>query len=231
MKPLVLVYQMGKVGSSSVYQSLLDCKSRPDLDIRHQHYIVRKDLAKLQPGADIGLKERIQKGIQDGEIGRGRPKVKIITLTRRPTDRNISAFFQNHASYQFNAGNVAQVFQRQYPHGTPLEWFDRELKALTGIDVYQTPFPKAQGYQTLANDHFEVLIVRMEDLDRCHTAIRNFLGIPGLKIQKRNVSSNKPIYQKRYGQSYNELKAKIHQGLSPDYHNRLNTARYTRHFY
>jgi len=90
----ILVYQMGKVGSFSIYMSLKEIR-----ETHHVHYL-RKDimerLEKMQtdrgfpvPGHLITSK-MVWKEYLDKDL-----PLKIITLVRDPISRNMSAFFEN----------------------------------------------------------------------------------------------------------------------------------------
>lgn len=79
-KPLpILIYQMGKVASRTIYKSLL---YTPGMQVFHVHRI----------GKDVhpNLYERVARF--------GHP-AKIITLVREPISRNISDFFQHLDQY------------------------------------------------------------------------------------------------------------------------------------
>ncbi|MEM7142216.1 MAG: putative capsular polysaccharide synthesis family protein [Actinomycetota bacterium] len=69
------------------------------------------------------------------------------------------------------------------------DWFADELRAVTGIDAYATPFPTDEGHLTVTNGRFTALITRAEDLSRVGpTAIAAFLDLPTpLDIDRRNV--------------------------------------------
>src|SRR4051812_540398 len=92
----VLVYQMGKVGSSSITGAL----SRiPGLEVHQVHRLNVSNIERVQeahrrrgwplpPGDEQGL-QVIEKYI------RPRVPLRIVTLVRDPIARNISYFFQN----------------------------------------------------------------------------------------------------------------------------------------
>ena len=92
----VLVYQMGKVASSSVYLSL---EKTTDFDVFHVHRLNPENIAKVR-------EEHVQRGdsppnekkglyLYENLIRTRKTHTKIISLVREPIARNISAFFQN----------------------------------------------------------------------------------------------------------------------------------------
>jgi hypothetical protein len=106
----VLVYTMGKVGSSSLARSLE--KAAPEFDVLHFHRLVPERLARADdlyreaarrhggtPAAQMGRARHVWLGqYLSRRIDRGPPggnRWTVITLIRDPVARNTSSFFQN----------------------------------------------------------------------------------------------------------------------------------------
>lgn len=112
-KQTVLIYQMGKVGSSSIYQSLAQSD---DFKPYHIHTLNQITIQKIKERSKLkGLK--IEQHIYDSEHILGKffeqtpqDKLKIITLVREPISRNIAAYFQNLDVYHSNN----KVFRNSY---------------------------------------------------------------------------------------------------------------------
>ena len=86
-------------------------------------------------------------------------------------------------------------------------------------------FPVDKGYKLYRDDHADLLLIRLEDLDRCaETAFKEFLDIDGFTLIRTNVAS-----EKIYAPLYKEFKSRIR--LSEDYINRMYDSKYARHFY
>ena len=90
----ILIYQMGKVGSSSIYFSLKSLYS----NTYHVHTLNSKILANLK--AQYNVKDRGLPGhwsASDMILSNNllAEPLKIITLVREPINRNFSAFFEN----------------------------------------------------------------------------------------------------------------------------------------
>lgn len=230
----VLVYQMGKVASTSIYVSL---KESTDLDVFHAHRLNPENIARVR-------EEHLQRGDVPPDDTRGlylykrlikprRKSIRIITLIREPVGRNISAFFQNLESFERMKGahsaleveELVRDFIHKYNHDVPLTWFDEELRAATGIDVYQHPFPHEKGYQRIDEPPFHVLIMR-HDLDDGEKSARiaEFLGLDSFHITRVNISADK-----EYAETYQAFLASIQ--LPEDYVDRMLSSRYARHFY
>jgi hypothetical protein len=236
----VLIWQMGKVGSSSVYQSIR--RALPGTPIFHVHVlsdtlIRRGEVYKraLQEGTKAHLQNvALRKALLDTAGGR---RWKIITLVREPMGRNLSSFFQNldvhldpserellRAS-RLPVETLAQVFLDRFDHDRPAVWFDLEIKGLLGIDVFAEGFPVERGYGTYSNGRFDLLLIRMEDLERVGTdAVREFLGASAFTLETTNVGDDKS-----YARLYGEMKRQIR--FDAGMLDRIYDTRYARTFY
>jgi hypothetical protein len=225
---------MGKVASTSVYMSL---KESTDFDVFHAHRLNPENIARVR-------EEHLQRGDVPPDDTRGlylykrliKPRRKttwIITLVREPVGRNISAFFQNLESFErmkdahsaLEVEELVRDFVQKYNHDVPLTWFDEELRATTGIDVYQHPFPYEKGYQVIDEPPFHVLIMH-HDLDdqQKESCIADFLGLDSFPITRVNVSSSK-----EYTGTYRAFLASIQ--LPETYVDRMMSSKYAQHFY
>jgi Putative capsular polysaccharide synthesis protein len=240
-KKPILIYQMGKVGSSSVQESLKSLGM--GAAIYHVHHLdsdsVRRsgttNVPKKNPvpSSEVWASHYIGKLIRDSGEDH---KWKIITLVRDPVARNISAFFQNiHLSISefdrqanegtLNVDGLIETFLARYKHDIPITWFDREMKPVFGIDVYNGDFPTMKGYRIYHGDRADVLLMRVEDMDQCSlAAIREFLNIEKFGLISANVGS-----QKNYSQIYRQFRDRIN--LPESYLDRMYGSKYAMHFY
>ena len=182
-RPPVFIYQMAKVGSSSLYHSLR--KTYPGCVVRTHD--LRPDHRKWRT-----------RKFYDYVMNKKHP-VNIISLTREPVSRNISAFFQTFErttgkafkESSFSLAELNELFLRNYPHDKVLEWFDRQIKAKFNIDVYASPFPPC-GFATYSHDNVRLLVMKSEIPDSVKVAaVKDFLGLPDFKLENRNISSKK----------------------------------------
>jgi predicted O-methyltransferase YrrM len=225
----IVVYQMGKVGSVSVYESLK--ASGVGVPIYHVHYLTRDGIERITPGHQAAhlLRNQIDKGF-------GGTKWRIVSSVREPVARNISAFFQNidkwypNFSAHCKIGSVdveglIKLFLEKYPHDTPLMWFDSEMKSVFGIDVFAYDFPKSEGYKIYRAEHADLLLMRLEDMnERIGEAFKEFLGIDRFTLSDANVSSGK-----EYHSVYREFVDSVI--LPESYVERMYSSKYARHFY
>ena len=165
----VIVYQMGKVGSSSVVRSLKEAGVAP---VYHIHRMNPEYIAHVwsQHGDQRDFKlDRIGLKLYKHVIQKGRP-ARFITLVREPVGRNISDFFQHLDLFMnINPAEIARYsvetliagYLNRPPNPVPLIWFDREMRPVLDLDVYAHPFPKEKGYLQLKNGPFDVLLLKL----------------------------------------------------------------------
>jgi hypothetical protein len=245
----ILVHQMGKVGSSTVIQSLEDLNLRTP--IFHTHILNPQRLNQKitwkikNSGGRLSEKELLKNGhlnaskylIDTLQKESKNRRWKIITLVREPIGRNISAFFQNINIYyenfieKYNEGSISgkeieEKFFNECPHNLPLSWLDKEIKDVFGIDIYQESFPLSEGYKIYSKgNEFELMIIRMEDLNRCHKdAFQQFLGIENFSLSKKNIASDK-IYSEIYSSFLSTL------SIPNWYIEQMYSSKYSKHFY
>lgn len=109
-------------------------------------------------------------------------------------------------------------------HTFPLEFFDTEMRPALGWDVYATPFPHRAGCAIYRCERADVLLLRLEDLDRCVTqAFREFRGIDHSSLVRENVGS-----EKDYSEMYRQLLDAIR--LPESYLSQMCGSKYATHF-
>ena len=247
MHPPLLIYQMGKVGSSSIYRSIKSGWTQSP--VYHLHVLSEDNLNAL----DRVIRESypktrfIPEHLIAGEFLRRylptttpKQKWKIITLVRDPIARNVSSFFQDlttrHAYLNYSqlidnddiegtSRLLIEAFLNNHDHHRPLNWFDMELKRVFNMDVLSEAFDKERGFTICSNDRCNVLVIKLEALDRCvEPAFKQFLNLDGFQLQTENVS-----IQKNYGQLYNAVRKSIQ---FPDaFIDRMYASRLVQHLY
>ena len=247
-EPLI-IYQMGKVGSSTIAASLKALNlSRP---IYHVHVLTPELIDKVEKmyygrGMDIPFKAFLprSKHIVESRFLRQRidrglngKKWQVITLVREPIARNVSSFFQTFDldtpdfidKYRAGALNIDEFsrrfLQKSDLHESPLQWFDVQLKPVFGIDVFATDFPKTKGYKIYTSEHVSILVLKLERLsDYAREAFKEFLGIENFALVESNIASNK-----EYAAAYKNFIASVK--LPAAYLDRMYQSKYARHFY
>jgi hypothetical protein len=214
--PPVIVYQMGKVASASIYRSL--GQIYPGV-VLHTHTFGPND-------SNWQIRRIYEHCVLESN------PLKIISPIREPISRNLSAFFQNFErdtgvsfrNSKHSLPELQELFLNNYQHRIPLEWFDKNIKANFDIDVYAVPFPEC-GIATYQNNNIQLLIFRSELDDAIkNSAIQEFLGLPDFKMKARNIGATKS-----YASAYLQLSKSMI--LPVDYTNEMCSSKYFNHFY
>ncbi|MDH3342235.1 MAG: putative capsular polysaccharide synthesis family protein [Gammaproteobacteria bacterium] len=223
----ILVFQMGKVGSTSIYSAL---KNNYPGVVLHRHHIVDRDW-RMHYILDWAKK--------------GNP-IKIITPIRDPISRNVSLFF--HFTEKGNEHNcdistypvskqVELFLDDSFPNefvfpeyksimsqNQPLEWFDKNIEQYFHINVYNTPFPEC-GYTSFSHNNTDLLVYRIDISDtKKEQLIKSHINFSDFSLKNKNIGSLK---------SYaNEYKAFQEQAKLPEtYLKKMCESKYFKHFY
>jgi len=193
----VLVYQMGKVGSSTVSASLRNA----GIGNLHVHFIGEhwSRAAQYHREDGGGLPQHLYRGrVLRYWLRVKSTQAKVITLVRDPVARKISSAFQlrrYHPDLPTNDASAATQWLREnidFTESPPHEsvWFDCEIKAVFGIDVYDHPFKPQEGYTRIQTSRADVLVLRLEDLDDLiPSVVSDFVDAP-LTVERTNTRSD-----------------------------------------
>ncbi len=234
--PPVIVYQMAKVGSSTVTWALRDAGipnvfqvhlMHPDNIRRFSAKLLKLGWVRFRTGVDFNggflYKEIIEPGL----------KAKIITLVREPIGRNCSFYFHNldvlwateGAHENVEMSRLVGEFRNKFDHHGCLRWFDSEFKSVLGVDIYEHEFPRDAGHLRLETERYDILIMRSDLSDSSKAkCIEELLGIEGLSLTRKNVGSEKP-----YAATYRKFLDAVE--LPEAYVDDMLDSKYTRHFF
>jgi len=208
-----ILYQMGKVGSSTLLNSIPNAIQIHDLYYNPPCYVHRK--LRYGKGVKYAL-HRLSLVARRHTLTFGAGKTKIVCVIRDPLSRNISMFFQSLPywiiEYQtgITRGNtgvgatsedsdfLSNCFETVFDHEYPCEWIERELIRFTKLDVYAEKFDKNMGYGVYSNDNFDILIVDMLSIDR-NSLYRDFKA--NYKPSERVIST---LFNSRYHKHFYE---------------------------
>lgn len=248
-KRKILIYSMGKVGSSTLVKSFYQLNLNQRFSIYRVHYlsdeginhlrVVNKKLTEsLHDFPYDGRNQILLSRFLSNQISRSKsidPKFKIITLIREPVALNISDYFQNYNYFIPKAKPdqdqnkyiemLIEHFLKEYPHNLPLMWFDVELKKVFNIDVFSTSFPKSKGYKIYKQGLAEILIIKLEYLNQCaKQAFKEFLGVDDWRAVNANEAKNK-----NYKTVYKDFIEKV--CIPKQYIDKMYQSQYAQHFY
>jgi len=235
IKNPVLVYTPGKVGSSTIVNSLRK-SGLPEIQphslsssfpgvyfvyvklsrYRNIFYIIKSWL--------LTLKACIYKIIHKYR------KLKMVVLIRSPGSRNISAFFEHF--HHLKKGEVSnyspfeleELFYQHGYHDAQEVWLDRELKGVFGIDIYQLgAFKKGQPI-IIQKKNIDLFFIRLEDLKPNWNEFSKWLNCGSLDMRVTNRSQYKP-----YSQLYKKTKELVLK--NKEYAQSIEDTKFFRTFY
>jgi len=218
-KEIILIYQMGKVGSCTVSNVLDMLEGFAAFQVHNLNYKYIEQNPGIY-GAELG--KIIYNKIIEKEL-----PLKIISMARSPIERNISAYFQNlHAEkLRLDVDFLINDFLVNYFHFVPLRWFDNEFNPVTGIDIYSQPFDHIKKYDVMKKEQFQVLLWRTDlSNDLKEKVLSDFLGIENIHFEDNNVSATK-----KYSDKYREFVKNFHP--DKEYLDKMLDSQYTRHFF
>lgn len=239
----VLVYQMGKVGSSTVVSTL----SRLKIDslVLQVHTLSPANLShaisRRRHSSSPHLHEHlIVSTFLIRKLADGIFPCHVITLTREPVSRAISFVFEDlkkqapgaigsdgTLNHDILKGALDRILSGSNGIADPTIWFETELQARFGIDVFATPYDFDTGYYIIQDDHAPVLVVRMEDLSRAIVpGLADFLKLDANTVEPQwsNVGA-----RKWYADDLRQLKNSYR--ISPEIAQVVFGTKYFTHFY
>lgn len=215
----VLVYQNGKVGSSTVCHSL----NAAGTETAHMHrFFFKNDMVgELLFGKDgrdfIESSDHFQfqtpefvKYIKDEMKGK-----KIITMVRDPIAVDLSTVFEwigtgitdRYVAAQLRQGKVFHKIVSELMvmiQDRLFQWFDEELKELCGVDIFAYPFDREKGYSIIMENGVQILLMKAEKLSQMTEVIREFTGNHQLELINQNEGKDK-----EYAHIYKEVKKRL----------------------
>ena len=239
----VLVYQMGKVGSSSVVRTLKQLNlDSPVLHVHtlspdHLKFAIDKQRKSISPFLHEHhvASSMIVKKMTDGLF-----PCRVVTLTREPVARAISFLFEDlkkqapeailgdeELDHEKLKMALDRLLAGQNGIADPTHWFDTELRDCMGVDVFSVPYNVEKGYSYIEKGPVRVLIIRMEDLDRSLLeGLRVLLKqeLAGTEILKANIGG-----KKWYADALKHIKSTYR--LPPGVAKQVFESRYCKHFY
>lgn len=224
----LVVYQMGKVGSSSLHEALGRALGRPILKV-HRLRLDNDSFVRRSP-TKTALRRWWARRIEKTLEGR---EVRLITAVREPVARNVSDFFQTFGVFapglsgppgSATVEELHQLFLRAYPHHAPEVWFDQQVREVFGIDVYRDPSTVLPGgSRHYRRGRVELLVYRLEDQESAMADIAAFAGVPPFSLPAVNQGT-----AKGYADLYRAFRSRP---LPASYTEALHATRYYQFFY
>jgi hypothetical protein len=243
---LVLIYQMPKIGSQTIEATL--ARHALPCPVLRFHYLSASFAQTLRNGlnssaADAAWRRNTESqlaSIQEiSQAMRWRrvlvrsgfkiPKLEVITGVRELVSLVLASIFENYNYFvpdieSLTVDKCREALLHPKTFKTLRNWFDLELKPFTGIDVFRSEFPQAQGHVVYENRFARVLIYRFESLHELPALLSSFLQHKITTMINSNVGDDK-----HYAQQYRSVKHSLH--LPADFLTSLYGDKMMAHFY
>lgn len=246
VNPQVLIYQMGKVASKSIEESLKKYTSFEN--IIHVHHLSYNELDRIEKWyneeLNVSTPDYIKwsRKLRDTiEEYKNKVHFKIITLYRDPIDVEISAIFQNlevghrdclNTDGQINLkkllNKVENIFNNyNINKNYYINWYDNELKDVFDFDIYNIDkkILSKNGYYIHINRNIEILVMNFHRLQEIfQDAMHEFLKIDNIELYQSNISSDK-----NYSKEYEEFKSLMH--ITEESRKKIYSTKYAKLFF
>lgn len=218
----VVVYQPGKVASSTLTNSVTACglEAIQTHALAFRNEFMDKEMENLYQEFKYAMSEA--------------QSVKVISAVREPIMRDISHIFE-HINLPFvelyedfdndllqsvqeciekNIVKRIENWEGMSPtlihhllriNGGLFQWFERELKEVYGINILDYPFERGKGYTIIKKGNVELFVFKMEKLNQLEEVLGKFLGVDNFHIISTNLSANKD-YRYAYKQVLDTIK-------------------------
>ena len=212
----MLIYQPGKVGSTTLCNSLVaggqEVYSIHGLNPRGRYLHLSQDQIPVCESYVAEIKKQVK---------------QIITIIREPVSRDFASYFEGilcmddqilipqtegknpiSSSYEYflyllekNEGIDNKNTETSW-YFNELGWYDDELKSVFGIDIYRYPFDKERGYSIIEENDISVLVLKAEQSQVWQEAVRQFTGQEDFVM----LGNENTAAQKIYAHLYHEAK-------------------------
>lgn len=136
---------------------------------------------------------------------------KIITIVREPIARQISLlwhylgtdkknFLRKYNSFDEIEKDFFSIPNRE----DEFEWYNKEIRKILDIDIYNYPFDREKGYTIIEKNGISLLLLKLEKMNCLEKVIGDFLGVKTFKLIYGNNSS-----EKGYKYAYEDYKKNV----------------------
>lgn len=214
----VIVHQVGRVGSTSLWKALL---AHPELgehrvasthrlsDQSFRWWVWAIGLGQAKAGSLFPMTELARSWLTDP-----RQTLHVITPVRDPVARNLSKYFFERgrgmasAEPEIAGHSVQQAIEHFYwslDHREPLRWFDEEVRGPLGIDVLREhtgagAYDPGAGHgviesaATATTPRVRMLLLDADMADeRKASLVAGFLGIEAFEIPRLNAVTDPAV--------------------------------------
>ncbi|NJM97415.1 MAG: hypothetical protein HC800_09795 [Phormidesmis sp. RL_2_1] len=221
----IIIYQMGKVGSTTIWKSLESANL--GVPLYHVHTLSPEKIDKRVEYDRINFSKRrfiyyesMQAEYLRGQIDHNQVNSswRLITLVRDPIAKMISSFFQKleieiplGLDYRKEVAKEGEekvlkslserfckecVYNSDWEH--PFEWFNHEIRANFDVDIFSETPLSGKDYCIYDAGTAKILLLKLESLNTCYeSAFQEFLGLQNFNLVQSNIGSQK-LYKNLY---------------------------------
>jgi hypothetical protein len=208
---IILVYSIGKVGSSTVYANLKRSKKVTE-PVFHIHVLNPERLDTQKKYYKNSKRSSIPYHLIQSEalivaLADYKGEIFVITLIREPISRELSSLYQDSFNFStdFDLANeamqsaISAKMENIFVKLPEVEWFNKEIKYVFDIDILEEPFECEKGHRIYEKDNVRLALIRLEDLNDKYVEMFATLFQKDFHIalQKRNESKEK-FYSDHY---------------------------------
>ncbi len=241
--PPLVIYQMGKVGSVTIYKTLIKNVKNPVL---HVHFLTPSEIERVKNKyLKAGITHEPQH-LRHSRILSDRLKTSksrkwyVITLVRDPISAKLSHLFHNpkiHRQYLFDKnGNIDNKRALEVAYDDLMNfdassdyvcnWISKEFCNYLEVDLYKYPFDKERGFQIIEEEEVIILVLQMESIDKSFSNALQEMQITHRDIQIVKSNENE---SKEFSEIYKFVKNNIK--LPAEKMREIYNSKYVRHFY
>lgn len=238
----IVVYQMGKVGSSTVLGYL---RSSPvNRPVLHCHTLVLENWLRAAKRTLAAPNKSLPKHLQVSKRliearSHGDFRADYITIVREPIARAVSFVFEDWRKQAPDAldhgrldpmvmqARIKELLTENEAMADPTSWFKHEIETSLGIDVFSETFNFERAFQLFRRSEFSLLVLRLEDFDAgLEAGLQALLGVDLGRVDPipANQSSSK-----WYGKELQSVKNGLR--LDGGTLDRILSSQFAKHFY
>ena len=226
----ILVYTVGKTGSTSIVRTLRPATGRA---VWQLHRLDAEAIDAREREVELTRPRWASHHLWVSQHFRRRLPTPdrpwdVVSLTRDPLAQSVSAWFQSTVGgrnvVDEDVNKMLESFLARPDWYRTIRWFDDEVARHLGIDVYEHPFTPGEPL-FVRTPSVRLLLMRLEDLDAVGpAALSEFTGVKIDRTVRANVGT-----QKAYADPYQRFRAKA--VLPRELVDTMYNSRYARHFY
>jgi len=241
-KPFIIIYQQGRVASTSIYESLYD--SNLTFPIYHIHTISAVSAQKQITAAKLSNRKvfrhlyvgkMLSNALIKHKTRNDTVPWKVISIVRDPLAIMVSLHFLNakkdsniFSSNESTLKHFELLFSTNDPSKWAIcTWFDDVFYDELGIDVYQHPFNTETGYTIIKEGKLDILLLRFDELSQ---AFKN--GCSELfEVDKERFNLKHANVHKNTQYDERLSYVKKHLKIPREFCNKIYATKLAKHFY